>query len=595
MRRFAAASLAALAWFVAPAPGREEADQPRGEWLGSASCAECHPEIFERWKATTHARSIRPFSPEVVARPFQGEIFAARGSSQRVGPGPSMEVEGPGGGARRFPVDWVIGVRRVQMFTTRMEGGRIQVLPVFLEVPARKWFDYADFIFGGPSKLEIPPDSPNSWYHLARNFNSRCGECHMTGYEVGYDPDRGTYDTRWREINTSCESCHGPGAAHAAKWRRKDKGRDDPILNPARLSVERANQVCGYCHSERAEVMPGFRPGQDLHAFVDVNGLEDGKHLHPDGRARELIHNLVPAMESRCGPISCTKCHDPHGRGAFGDLHRPSQDDATCTKCHEGIGKDLEAHTHHAAASDGSRCVNCHMPPLVIEGGHGRVRDHTISIPSPENTDRHGTPNACRACHLDKEPGWEQEPFQLWYPGAEGRNHRVRVATAVAGGRAGDLRSREPLLDLLKDPNPVYRAGAAWMLSRYEVDLRPQLQDPHPMVRRAAIRGVGARHPEALEALLDDPSHVLRRAAAGELAERYEHVRARPELRDRLVGILQEFASRRPDDARAHFAIGALHALAGRTDASRRSYLRYLTLIPWDERVRREVPGTSGK
>ena len=47
----------------------------------------------------------------------------------------------------------------------------------------------------------------------------------------------------------------------------------------------------------------------------DVAGLEDEWHVHPDGRAKELFHNFLPIMESKCGPLSCTHCHDAHGRG----------------------------------------------------------------------------------------------------------------------------------------------------------------------------------------------------------------------------------------------------------------------------------------
>lgn len=580
MRRLAPGLLlcALLFWgaepraFSAPPP-------PADEWTGSEACAACHKEIYERWRATTHALSVRPWAPEVAAKEFDGEVFTARGISQRIGPGPSMEVEGPGGGMARFPVESVVGLRRVQMFLTTLPRGHVQVLPVFLEVPSRKWFDYADFIFGMPRGFVIEPDSPNSWYHYARNFNSRCGECHMSGYEVGYEADAAEYRTRWKEPNVGCEACHGAGGEHAAMWRRLERGTD-PIVNPSRLSIEQANEVCAYCHSEREEIATGYRPGDDLWSFVDINGLEDVKHAYPDGRAKELLHNFVPILESRCGPMTCTKCHDPHGRGRPGDLHRPLDDDRMCTQCHGRIGADPVAHSHHKVDDTGGRCVNCHMPPLRIEGGHGWIRDHTISIPSLVNT-RFGSMNACRGCHLDKEPNWERESFSQWYPLAEERNHRVALAATISAGRAGDPKAAEPLRKMLEDANAVYRAGAAWMLSQYDVDLRPQLEDSHPMVRRAALKGVAKLHPEALEPLVDDPNEVIRHAAAALLAEKYEYVRPRPDLREKLIAVLTRYAEMRPDYARNHFAIGALHQLAGRKEEAERHYARYRRLNPF--------------
>lgn len=559
----------------------EEQPPAANDYMGSEACASCHKDIHDRWRKTAHALTLRDFSADVVAKPFDGEIFTSRDIDHRLGPGGSMHTKGPGGAMRDFDVDIVIGVRRVQMFTTKMEDGRIQVLPVFLEVPKQRWFDYTDFIFGAPQDLSVPPDSANSWYQYARNFNSRCGECHTTNYDIGYDADKGRYDTTWSERAVGCESCHGPGRKHC----------EDPaqtITNPAKLSIERSNQTCGACHAEAETIVPGFLPGDDLFAFKDVHGLEDTKHLMPDGRANELIHNLVPIMQSKCGPIACTQCHDPHGRGIPGDLFRPLSDDKTCTQCHGEIGSRIEEHTHHKATSEGSRCVNCHMPRLVIEGGHGWTHDHTISIPSIKNTQKLGLPNACGSCHLLEDTGWEYEHLENWWPGLDTRNHRVRLADAFASD------DNEKLLGLLKDKNPVYRAGAAWALAGKGADLRPLLLDKHPMVRRAAIKGVAARYPDALLPLLQEPNMVLRRAAAFELAEKresqpFDYISARPELRRTVHSVLATFLRLRPDVARLHFTLGGLHEVAGRKQEAIGSYERYLRLNPHNTRIRNHV------
>jgi hypothetical protein len=226
------------------------------------------------------------------------------------------------------------------------------------------------------------------------------------------------------------------------------------------------------------------------------------------------------------------------------------------------------------------------MPPLVIEGGHGRVRDHTISIPSMENTRRLGLPNACRSCHIADEPGFEFAPFAKWYPEADKRNHRVPLARTVAAGRARKPEAKAPLLELLSDRNPVYRAGAAALLAPYDVDLRGVLSDPHPFVRRKAVDGVALRHPEALEPLLGDPGLVLRRAAAIALASRgeranYDWISTRKELRAKVVLVLEECVRERPDDADAHWLLGTLYRMDGRTDEANRAVSRFRLLRPW--------------
>ncbi|MHC4932837.1 MAG: cytochrome c3 family protein, partial [Planctomycetota bacterium] len=356
---------------------------------------------------------------------------------------------------------------------------------------------------------------------------------------------------------------------------------DDPIVNPSKLSVERANHVCGQCHAEGEMIVPGYRPGNDLFEYIDVHGLEDDRHLLPDGRANELIHNLVPTMESRCGPLVCSKCHDPHGRGIPGLLIRPLEDDWMCLQCH---GETAE-HSHHPEGSEGRRCVGCHMPQMVIEGGHGRIYDHTVSIPSMRNTKDLGLPNACRNCHLEQSPGWEFEPFEKWYPGAEDRNHRNGLAKAVAGGRSGDAGALEALRALAKEKNAIYRAGAFWPLSRFDVDLRRGLEDPHPMVRRAAIQGVAKRDPDALGQVLEGPSMVLRHAAASALAGDFDRMRSDPDLRSRVLAVLTSCAKLRPDRARLHYLLGALHEIGDDRPRALRAYERYLRINPWDRRI----------
>jgi len=553
----------------APAPPQPEAEpeavEPEavGEWAGSGLCAECHPDIHAKWSATNHALTIRDATPETVRKPFDGTVFRARGVDHQLGPGMTMECEGPGGETRRFDLHTVIGLRRVQMFTTKLPGGRIQVLPVFLQVPRSYWFDYTDFIFGTPEDFTVPDDSLFSWYGPHRNYNSRCGRCHSTNYEIGYDVETDAYDTTWSERIVACESCHGPAGAHVNKWRAREPG-PDPIVNPVRLDVERANAVCGQCHAEAFMVRPGFRPGDSLWEHFDVAGLEDSTHLHPDGKARELIHALVPTMMSRCGPIRCTQCHDPHGRGIPGDLYRPLDDDWTCTQCHSEIAEDLEAHTHHPAASAGSRCVNCHMQPLVIEGGHGGVRDHTISIPSIENTREHGLPNACRTCHNTEFPGWEYEHFERWYPKADERNHRVPLAQALAAARA--RRAAPRVAELAKDENPVYRAaGAFWLAADPDASLASFLTDPHPLVQRAAVWGLARRDPELLEPMLRGENGVLRRAAALALVSEGA-LRDRPSLREKTLETLRVYLTWRPDDAALHLALARVLELMGRAE-----------------------------
>jgi predicted CXXCH cytochrome family protein len=338
-------------------------------------------------------------------------------------------------------------------------------------------------------------------------------------------------------------------------------------------------------------VRPGFKPGDDLFAFNEVNALEDAVRSKPDGRANGLFHNLILVMEAKCGELSCMECHDPHGGGIPGDLYRELEWDGLCTKCHGDLMADIEAHTFHRGDSPGSRCVNCHLAPVVIETGRGTVRDHTISTPSPQNTRKYGLPNACVECHLAEPPGWVEEWFERWWPGAEERNHRTRLCDALFAARNDRPGAKALLEPWAHDPNPVYRAAAVWELGGSGLDLRPWLRDEHALVQRGAIDGVAKTHPEALVPMLNHPNAVLRGAAAEALATKrvrapFDWMRDRPALREKVLVVLEEMARLRPDRSSMHYLAGVMHELSGRAEPARRSYERYLRLNPYDDRVR---------
>jgi hypothetical protein len=88
--------------------------------------------------------------------------------------------------------------------------------------------------------------------------------------------------------------------------------------------------------------------------------------------------------------------------------------DAACLQCHESIKSKLEAHTHHGAKSDGSRCYNCHMPHSSF-GLLRAVRSHQISSPQVKESISLGRPNACSLCHLDRPLAWTAEKLHAWY------------------------------------------------------------------------------------------------------------------------------------------------------------------------------------
>ena len=44
--------------------------------------------------------------------------------------------------------------------------------------------------------------------------------------------------------------------------------------------------------------------------------------------------------------------------------------------------------------------------PATVLSIKAEIRDHSMSIPVPENTKQHGIPNACNQCHKDRDADW---------------------------------------------------------------------------------------------------------------------------------------------------------------------------------------------
>ena len=193
-------------------------------------------------------------------------------------------------------------------------------------------------------------------------------------------------------------------------------------------------------------------------------------------------------------------------RSAPPDIERNEQllptNNSLCTGCHEAIGADLTAHTFHPAASEGSSCVECHMPRSVTSI-RAKMRDHSISIPSPRNTARFGVPNACNECHAAESPEWATARMDEWWGETPRRRKIERRAEAYSGARELSREALDQLLAISTDEGegPVNRANAAGHLGRYLAD--PETRDPaiqallaasgdsHPLVRAVASLKLG--------------------------------------------------------------------------------------------------------
>jgi len=219
--------------------------------------------------------------------------------------------------------------------------------------------------------------------------------------------------------------------------------------------------------------------------------------------------------------------------------------------------------------------------------------DHTISLPSPENTKRFGIPNACNECHQDKSANWAEALLTAWFP--EGRrNASVEDAIAFSMGATGDPNGLDRLLRIAGDPSrpPLFRANALGHLRRYPQEqasraLLEGARADHPVLRLAALLSLAdrAKKPEvraALETGLGDPRRTIRMASALGLLN--AGISATPLGRSPLLAAALTDHSLRArflsEDAGTQLDLGKMYFLAGQWKSAEASVRDALRLNP---------------
>jgi len=364
-----------------------------GHYVGSAACATCHADIYNRWKKTLMANVVRdPHEhPEAIIPDFSATNALVTFSSNDIA--------------------LVYGTKWKQRYFKKV-GDDYYPEPAQWDVSNKVWRAYfAKDDWWAPY---YPPDN------FKRPTSATCDGCHSVNYNI----ETKTV-TEW---NVGCERCHGPGSEHV---QNPDK---TAIINPQGLDYVQANDTCIQCHSQgRPLTNPiegkyydwpvGFQMGEKLADFwkLEEHKLGSNTFTHfADGTAHKnrMQGNDFVTSQMYTHGVTCFTCHDPHGSDNDSMLRKPAS--ALCLDCH-GPGSlngphtsTLEAHTHHPTGSAGNECIACHMPKIAQTISDVNVRSHTFRFVTPAETDALGVPNACNACHEDKTTQWTADILKTW-------------------------------------------------------------------------------------------------------------------------------------------------------------------------------------
>jgi hypothetical protein len=256
-------------------------------WSGSQSCQPCHVEAHAQWDASSHAHTIR--KAEMDDEDLLASIIPCSDMS----------------------VTHVLGDRHEVRFLVEKPDvawgtGRWLALPC-------SW---------RPREKAPETHHLDDWRTMP--FEGSCAACHVTGFRK---------DQSFLEIGVGCESCHGPGARHAAA---PTKANIVGFRGAARDEVT----ICASCHLQEAvsqrtglKFPDGFVPGGSLFddfrfdwSKLDQADATKALDVHQKILIRRIVHDGDDSLR-------CTSCHALHGLEHEKHRSLPRQD--YCSTCHE--------------------------------------------------------------------------------------------------------------------------------------------------------------------------------------------------------------------------------------------------------------------
>jgi predicted CXXCH cytochrome family protein len=493
------------------------------DYVGASACRACHPAHFASWRRTYHSTMTQLPDPATVLGRFDGSpvtLFGATATPLARDGRFFFRLPAFGGdGEREAEVALCVGSRRYQQYFERIDaasGITYRRLPLLWHVGEARWMHL--------NGAFLEPDS-DDWGAHQSVWNANCIFCHNTGVAPGLRDLGGGekhLDSHVADLGIACEACHGPGRDHVQRngsplhraLAEVGLARSSDMVDPPRLGQAESAALCGQCHAQRLpdpmsklwtflDTGPTFRPGGRLEGHVkpitrDTANPDGPQAPSPfpdrfwkDGTARLTAYEYLGVTQSPCfrgGRFSCASCHRMHGGDVAGQIEPELRGDRACTQCHTAIARDVSAHTHHAPASSGSRCLDCHMPRIVY-GVLAIHRSHRVESPDVRRDVEAGRPNACTACHADRGAPWAAERMRaLW--GARYEPPRSRPDGVPLGGVP-------ELLASLHAGDPVQRAVAVAALGRAAgtadgargamlVNTLVGLGDPYPAIRYLA-------------------------------------------------------------------------------------------------------------
>jgi NapC/NirT cytochrome c family, N-terminal region. len=362
------------------------------QFAGSATCANCHKNIYDSHLKTAHHLTSQPAFEKYIKGSFDPgkNTYSYTYSNSVV---VAMEKRGDGfyqveyfrGEEKHaYPFNIVVGSGTMGQSYLYWKDQHLFQLPITYFSAAKAWSNSPGF----PDKVRFN-----------RIITSRCLECHTTFVKKisSEEEEDEKFDNKKIIYAVDCEKCHGPAAKHVEFQTQNPKiNTAKYIINPAKLSRQQNLDLCALCHGGRLQkTRPSFEftVGKKLSDYFIVDtSAPNPENIDVHGNQYGLLR------ASKCFRMSttltCNTCHNTH-ENEKGKIALFSQ---RCMTCHENVHQHSDSISKLLGSTVQTNCIDCHMPlkssrviAVQLKGGTipiaASIRSHFITI-YPIETER---------------------------------------------------------------------------------------------------------------------------------------------------------------------------------------------------------------
>jgi len=224
--------------------------------------------------------------------------------------------------------------------------------------------------------------SPKNWATPDNTLSRNCAGCHATGVTIRTKdfPGYKSVVTYWdyKDMNVTCERCHGPGSEHA---QTSDRTK---IISPQYLTAKAGNELCGQCH--------GSHDGKSQNPMGVFKPPFDAKYKDTLGHGFFVpgVYDLETFYLNLCQP-------SPHLETDWKEGSFHTWPDQTHGRAHSMELCELQRSAHWSNGSQKLTCYTCH-DGHTLDGGPASFKVGAYDFTNAA----YGNNVLCLACHATR-------------------------------------------------------------------------------------------------------------------------------------------------------------------------------------------------